>query len=55
MKICMDVIAARFKKGTATKFKGIIGTGNHRLPDAQGIPAQLPIVVISLALFAHEL
>ena len=55
MKVRIDAIASRFKKVTTPKFKGIIRTGNHRLPDSKGIPAQLPIVVVSPPHFAHEL
>ena len=40
---------------TTPKLKGIIRTGNHRLPDAKGIPSKLPIVVVSPPHFAHEL
>ena len=55
MKVRIDAIASGFKKVTTPKFKGIIRTGNHRLPDSKGIPAQLPIVVVSPPHFAHEL
>ena len=55
MKACINAVAAGFKKGTTPKIKGILRTGDHRLLNAKGIPAQLPIVVESLALSAHEL
>ena len=46
MKVRPKGIAAGFKKAAAPQFKTFVRAGNQRLLNAEGIPPQLPIIMV---------